>query len=291
MALIEGVGDEVTVLFGLLALLLVVALAWFSTRTGDRAEPLFAASPAGAAAAGQLPEGEPLEREAAAAVAAAAAMEEEEEEDQPPDRSAKGGRRPSTGQVVPDGREGAVAGALLRPKRDPGLPQSPLPAPVDRNTESSPPRDDAIILRLKFLNDTERLARVRPEDTVGTLKRAHFPGQEQLVRLIYQGQLLRDDSQTLAALHLTHNSVVHCHISQHRPGVVPAGVPPGAAHVDATHAALNMGSLMVPLFVLMLGTLWYFQLQYRHVFTATATTCLAGLTLVFSFVAFAMYRR
>lgn len=111
------------------------------------------------------------------------------------------------------------------------------------------------------------------------------------MRLIYQGQLLRDDSQTLAALHLTHNSVVHCHISPHRLGTVPAGAHAGTAHVDATHAALNMGSLMVPLFVLMLGTLWYFQLQYRHVFTATATTCLAGLTLVFSFVAFAVYRR
>lgn len=121
--------------------------------------------------------------------------------------------------------------------------------------------------------------------------RVHFPGQEQLVRLIYQGQLLRDDAQTLAALHLTHNSVVHCHISQHRPPPAPTGTHANAANADAAHAALNVGSLMVPLFVLMLGALWYFQLQYRHVFTATATTCLAGLTLVFSFVAFAVYRR
>ena len=54
---------------------------------------------------------------------------------------------------------------------------------------------------------------------------------------------------------------------------------------------LNVGSLMLPLFVLMLAVLWYFQLQYRHVFTATATTFLAGLTLLFSFMAFTMYRR
>lgn len=121
--------------------------------------------------------------------------------------------------------------------------------------------------------------------------RAHFPGQEQLVRLIYQGQLLRNDAQTLAALHLTHNSVVHCHILQHRPTPPPTGTHGNGANVDAAHAALNVGSLMVPLFVLMLGALWYFQLQYRHIFTATATTCLAGLTLIFSFVAFAVYRR
>ncbi|KAH0627737.1 hypothetical protein JD844_003878 [Phrynosoma platyrhinos] len=120
---------------------------------------------------------------------------------------------------------------------------------------------------------------------------AHFPGQEQLVRLIYQGQLLRDDSQTLAALHLTDHSVLHCHISQHRLAPAPAGGPAHAGVHAGAHTALNVGSLMVPLFVLMVGALWYFQMQYRHVFTATATTCLAGLTLIFSFVAFAVYRR
>ncbi|NXN59084.1 TMUB1 protein, partial [Rynchops niger] len=138
------------------------------------------------------------------------------------------------------------------------------------------PVEPTMVLRLKFLNDTERLARVRPGDTIGALKRAYFPGQEQQVRLIYQGQLLRDDTQSLAALHLAHNSVLHCHISPHS---------------SPARAALDVGSLVLPLFVLMLAVLWYFQLQYRHVFTATATTFLAGLTLLFSFVAFTMYRR
>ncbi|KAM6452043.1 transmembrane and ubiquitin-like domain-containing protein 1 [Liasis olivaceus] len=176
----------------------------------------------------------------------------------------------------------AAARAPPAPPPPPPPPAAPRPAPRDDGDER------AFVLRLKFLNDTERLARVRPQDTVGALKRVHFPGQEQLVRLIYQGQLLRDDAQTLAALHLTDNSVVHCHIAPHRP---PPGSAGPQANVDAAHAALNVGSLMMPLLVLMLGALWYFQLQHRHVFTATATTCLAGLTLVFSFVAFAVYRR
>ncbi|NXP13800.1 TMUB1 protein, partial [Thinocorus orbignyianus] len=136
----------------------------------------------------------------------------------------------------------------------------------------------------KFLNDTERLARVRPGDTVGSLKRSSRRGSS----LIYQGQLLRDDTQSLAALPLAPNSVLHCHISPHGPAPAPAGP---RASADPAHAALDVGSLVLPLFVLMLAVLWYFQLQYRHVFTATATTFLAGLTLLFSFVAFAMYRR
>ncbi|KAK9395865.1 transmembrane and ubiquitin-like domain-containing protein 1 [Crotalus adamanteus] len=121
--------------------------------------------------------------------------------------------------------------------------------------------------------------------------RLYFPGQEQLVRLIYQGQLLRDDGQTLAALHLTHNSVLHCHVSQRRASPGPSSGAGSRSRPEAARPALNVGGLMVPLMVLMLGALWYFQVQHRHAFTATATTCLAGLTLLFSFVAFAAYRR
>ncbi|XP_065486168.1 transmembrane and ubiquitin-like domain-containing protein 1 [Caloenas nicobarica] len=251
MALIEGVGDEVTVLFALLLVAVVLGLAWASTRAPEPAAP-----PRAAAA---LPEEGPpaapgpVPHKAPAAGAAAAA---------------------------PEGAGGLAAG--LRPRAGAAPAQGP-PAEEDGG-----PAEPTMVLRLKFLNDTERLARVRPGDTVGALKRAHFPGQEQQVRLIYQGQLLRDDAQSLAALHLGHNSVLHCHISQHSPAPAPAGPH---ASADPVHAALNVGSLMLPLFVLMLAVIWYCQLQYRHVFTATATTFLAGLTLLFSFMAFTMYRR
>ncbi|KAJ4919551.1 hypothetical protein JOQ06_022106, partial [Pogonophryne albipinna] len=56
----------------------------------------------------------------------------------------------------------------------------------------------------------------------GAVFRTYFAGQEHQVRLIYQGQLLQDDSQTLSSLNLV---------------------------------ALNVGSLMVPLLVLMLSVL------------------------------------
>ncbi|XP_048366572.1 transmembrane and ubiquitin-like domain-containing protein 1 [Sphaerodactylus townsendi] len=268
MALIEGVGDEVTVLFGLLSAVLVLVLAWASTHTAERGEPAFASAPL-------------------------VAPQEAPQEDGPSGQGA-GARPPKEGdppEGAAPGRPGSRWGDP-RHRTDPGGPER-APPPTGAASPGSPPAaaDNTILLRLKFLNDTERLARVRPHDTVGALKRAHFPGQEQLVRLIYQGQLLRDDSQTLSALHLTHNSVLHCHILQHQSPTAPAGAHGNATQADTAHAALNVGSLMVPLFVLMLGALWYFQMQYRHVFTATATTCLAGLTLVFSLVAFAVYRR
>ncbi|KAM6281461.1 LOW QUALITY PROTEIN: transmembrane and ubiquitin-like domain-containing protein 1 [Porphyrio hochstetteri] len=248
MALIEGVGDEVTVLFALLLVVAVLGLAWASTRAPEPAAPPAEEAPSAAPA--------PAEHKAPAAAAADGA--------------------------VPDGAGGMAAG--LRPRV--GAPHAAAAA-QGPSAEERRPRRAVMVLRLKFLNDTERLVRVRPGDTVGALKRAYFP-EEQQVRLIYQGQLLRDDTQSLAALHLAPNSVLHCHISPHGPAPAPAGP---RASADPVHAALNVGSLMLPLFVLMLAVLWYFQLQYRHVFTATATTFLAGLTLLFSFMAFTMYRR
>ncbi|XP_050190658.1 LOW QUALITY PROTEIN: transmembrane and ubiquitin-like domain-containing protein 1 [Myiozetetes cayanensis] len=235
MALIEGVGDEVTVLFALLVAAAVLGLAWASTRAPEPAAPPPEAGPSAA----------PTERKAPAPAAA-----------------------PAEGAAAPD----EAAGLRHR--------EPPAAAPEG-------PAEPTLVLRLKFLNDTERLARVRPGDTVGALKRTYFPGQEQQVRLIYQGQLLRDDAQSLAGLHLGHLSVLHCHLSP--PSAAPAA--PGPPAPAPAPAALGVGSLALPLFVLLLALLWYLQLQHRHVFTATATTCLAGLTLLVTFVAFAMYRR
>lgn len=117
--------------------------------------------------------------------------------------------------------------------------------------------------------------------------RTYFAGQEQQVRLIYQGQLLQDDSQTLQSLHLAHNCVLHCHISQQAGGPGGAGPRPP----DQVQVALNVGSLMVPLLVLMLSVLWYCQIQYRQFFTAPATASLVGVTILLSLVAFGVYRR
>lgn len=116
--------------------------------------------------------------------------------------------------------------------------------------------------------------------------RTYFAGQEQQVRLIYQGQLLQDDTRTLASLNLAHNCVLHCHISQH----VEQGGVVGGRPTDQVQVALNVGSMMVPLLVLMLSVLWYCQIQYRQFFTAPATASLVGVTIFLSLVAFGVYR-
>ncbi|KAM9321782.1 transmembrane and ubiquitin-like domain-containing protein 1 [Pholidichthys leucotaenia] len=238
MALIEGVGDEVTLLFGILLLMVVLLLAWTSTSTPP--EHMFATGPASA----------------------------QSRQNVGPSPSS------SSSSSVNDG--GSTEASPT--EETPLAPEAP---PTQRN----------MVVRLKFLNDTERMAQVQPQDTVGYIKRTYFAGQEQQVRLIYRGQLLQDDARTLASLNLPDNGVLHCHISQggssSGTGAAAGGPGPG----DQVQVALNVGGLMAPLLVLMLSVLWYCQIQYRHFFTAPATASLVGVTILLSMVAFGVYRR
>ncbi|XP_036375116.1 transmembrane and ubiquitin-like domain-containing protein 1 [Megalops cyprinoides] len=296
MALIEGVGDEVTLLFGVVFLALVLVLAWASTHTTDRSEHLFAPTPAPAPTHRTAPSQESASPDPHPPESPPAAGSQGEEGKSEPPREVR-----EEGPAAPVGEEGGGASAErglgsdgLRHRVPAGTTQATPgpsdPPPASAASATPPASDDAqrnMVLRLKFLNDTERVAQVKPEDTIGYIKRTYFAGQEHQVRLIYQGQLLRDDAQTLASLNLADNCVLHCHISQHATPQVPAG----ARAADQVHVALNVGSLMVPLFVLMLSVLWYFQIQYRQFFTAPATASLVGITIFFSFVAFGVYRR
>ncbi|XP_018613181.1 transmembrane and ubiquitin-like domain-containing protein 1 [Scleropages formosus] len=300
MALIEGVGDEVTVLFSVVFLVLVLVLAWASTHTIDRTEQLFASDPDTTSTPDRLhrftpvqestsPDPNPLESTPVSGDSGEENKEDSLSEAGEEEHNAawRGGRDQSLPEFGGDGLRHRETGH--------GAPASPSEQSPDSErhagqlplgeTPSDPHR--SMMLRLKFLNDTERVAQVKPEDTIGYIKRMYFAGQEHQVRLIYQGQLLRDDTQTLASLNLTDNCVLHCHISQHATPQAPAG----ARAADQVNVALNVGSLMVPLFVLMLSVLWYFQIQYRQFFTAPATASLVGITIFFSFVAFGVYRR
>ncbi|XP_015227555.1 transmembrane and ubiquitin-like domain-containing protein 2 [Cyprinodon tularosa] len=159
----------------------------------------------------------------------------------------------------------------------------------------------SISVRLKFLNDTEEVAVVEPEDTVGILTSKCFSGREHQVKLIYRGQLLQDPKKTLFSLNITNNSVIHCHISQAMQGPNPEeGAQPGAGTgvgpggpggFRAASVAINTSSLVVPVFVVILAVVWYFRINYRQFFTAPATISLVGVTVFFSFLIFGMHSR
>lgn len=280
MALIEGVGDEVTLLFGSLLLLLVLLLAWISTHTSEPPEHLFSSATGHAPSlqTGPAPQDTPpsANNSSSSLSSASSSGGDRSQTEAPPTNTSSQEEKDEGGGSRAE-PEGGGAGVRSRRGGAGGGGEGEEPLSSQRN----------MVLRLKFLNDTERTAQVGPQDTVGYIRRTYFAGQEDQVRLIYQGQLLQDDAQTVSSLNLVHNCVLHCHISQHASRAAAGGPRPA----DQVQVALNVGSLMVPLLVLMLSVLWYCQIQYRQFFTAPATASLVGVTIFLSLVAFGVYRR
>ncbi|KAG5854801.1 hypothetical protein ANANG_G00041610 [Anguilla anguilla] len=278
LTMLDGVGDEVTVAGGAVLLALALILAWLSTHVAERGDHILGTIlTAGAHVSliglggGDAYIGGPSGPDASEPPPAS-----RPQEDKPDDEDPDAGEAAGEGE----GASGANVDQLLNiqglRKRAAGAGSKPRPSPADKPEEEeeeeeneegeadrSPKQVTAITVRLKFINDTEELAVLRPQDTVGLLKSKYFSGQERQIKLIFQGQLLQDPGRTLVSLNITHNSVIHCHVSH----------------------------LVVPVFVVMLAVVWYFRINYRQFFTAPATISLVGVTIFFSFLIFGMYSR
>ncbi|XP_045382668.1 transmembrane and ubiquitin-like domain-containing protein 2 isoform X1 [Lemur catta] len=296
VTLIEGVGNEVMVVAGVVVLILALVLAWLSTYVADSGSNQLLGTIVSAGDTSVLHLGHVDHLVAGQGTPEPTELPHPSEGNDEKAEEAGEGGGDSTGEP---GAGGGVEPSLEHlldiqglPKRqvgaDSGSPEAPL-----RSEDSTclPPSPGLINVRLKFLNDTEELAVARPEDTVGTLKSKYFPGQESQMKLIYQGRLLQDPARTLRSLNITDNCVIHCHRSP--PGSAVPG-PSASLAPSATEPpslGINVGSLMVPVFVVLLGVVWYFRINYRQFFTAPATVSLVGVTVFFSFLVFGMYGR
>lgn len=139
-------------------------------------------------------------------------------------------------------------------------------------------QEEGFAVRLKYLNDTERCVRGRPDETVGSFKRRHFAAElasQRLVRLIFNGGQLRDDSAHLSSCGLSEGCVVHVHVS-----TAPV-MPSDASSSSSGEGDLNLGALMWPLFAATLGILWVLHFQYRELFNTPSTVVLVGISGLF----------
>lgn len=296
VTLIEGVGNEVTVVAGMVVLILALVLAWLSTYVADSGSNQLLGTIVSAGDTSVLHLGHVDHLVAGQGTPESTELPHPSEGNDEKAEEAGEGGGDSTGEP---GAGGGIEPSLEHlldiqglPKRQAGPESS---SPEDLRSEDStclPPSSGLINVRLKFLNDTEELAVARPEDTVGALKSKYFPGQESQMKLIYQGRLLQDPARTLRSLNITNNCVIHCHRSP--PGSAVPGPSASLASTSATEPpslGVSVGSLMVPVFVVLLGVVWYFRINYRQFFTAPATVSLVGVTVFFSFLVFGMYGR
>uniref|UniRef100_A0A8C8T049 Transmembrane and ubiquitin like domain containing 2 n=1 Tax=Pelusios castaneus TaxID=367368 RepID=A0A8C8T049_9SAUR len=303
VTIVEGVGDEVTVVAGVGVLVLALVLAWLSTYVAEGSNQLFGTIVATGESSvihlghveryvGNSVTSEPTEPQGSAESAEEKAEEEGDAASDLGPTVERGGSSSTSDssldhllniQSLPKRMSSSKSGALEHLGQE-----SQGTSQMSHIREEREPCSRLIKVRLKFLNDTEEVAMVRPEDTVGVLKSKYFPGQENQMKFIYQGQLLQDQARTLRSLNIMDNCVIHCHLSQTTSSSLPDTVVTPA---DAGGVTVNVGNLMLPVFVVMLAVIWYCRINYRQFFTAPATVSLVGVTVFFSFLVFGMYGR
>ncbi|XP_029013794.1 transmembrane and ubiquitin-like domain-containing protein 2 [Betta splendens] len=323
LTMLDGMENEVTAAGGVLLLVLALVLAWLSTHVADRGDHILGTILTVGAHASLFGLGGHDSYSRGPSI-----VDTPEQQTPPPSQEIK----PDDGE---SGTEQAEGGGAEEVRTDLLLDiQSKQPQAERLHTSDEEDEEDAddeeeleeedkrvighipvltspvylpttsktsITVRLKFLNETEEVAVVEPQDTVGELKSKYFSGREQQIKLIYQGQLLQDPKKTMTSLNITHNSVIHCHISQALHEASPedgdqtaTGAGPGSGvsgGFRAAGVAISTSSLVVPVFVVILAVVWYFRINYRQFFTAPATISLVGVTVFFSFLIFGMHSR
>lgn len=292
LTVLDGLGEEATALGGVVVLFLAMALAWLSTHVADRGDHILGTILTVGAHASLIGLGS--HESYASPPPSSEPSEQQDEEPAEEDKQEEGEARPDGGEDVPGEELLDIQGGRKKVSYAQG-------DEVKEEGREEEAEDEAasITVRLKFLNDTEELAVIRPQDTVGLLKSKYFSGREHQIKLIYQGQLLQDPQRSLLSLNITHNSVLHCHVSQaqtlrevaaeENPQAVRGSMLSGG--LRSAGVALSTGSLVIPVFVVLLAVIWYFRINYRQLFTAPATISLVGVTVFFSFLIFGMHSR
>lgn len=317
LTMLDGIEDEVAAAGGVFLLFLALVLAWLSTHVAERGDHILGTILTVGAHASLIGLGGHDNYSGASATS----RDTPEQPTPPPSQENKPeerGTERGDGDGTSEGAEEADALLDIQTKQAGTLQLSDDEEEEDQEedeeeeqvkhsvkqvstlTSVPPPTTTAISIRLKFLNETEEVAVLEPLDTVGVLKSKYFSGREQQIKLIYQGHLLQDPKRTLKSLNISHNSVIHCHISQslHESGPeegaqngAGAGTGGVSGGIMAAGVAVSTSSLVVPVFVVILAVVWYFRINYRQFFTAPATISLVGVTVFFSFLIFGMHSR
>eukprot|EP00090_Calanus_glacialis_P029275 TRINITY_DN46993_c0_g1_i1.p1 TRINITY_DN46993_c0_g1~~TRINITY_DN46993_c0_g1_i1.p1 ORF type:complete len:307 (-),score=89.01 TRINITY_DN46993_c0_g1_i1:137-1057(-) len=275
--IIAGVGNEVFYFFVLLVLLLVVAVAWYSTYVVEpvvQSVILVERSPVGSSVgSNQIQASSPEEvRQAVTQFL----------QQQPRDRGEELEEHPQPDQP---------------PQQQP-VPEQPQPVSEPEVVEVGPlPEEERVTVRLKFLNDTQKDVEASLVENIGQFKRRNFSEEissNKNIRLIFNGQVLRDESSTLRSCGMFDKCVVHCliHTASTSQAQGAAGGAHGHSHAQAQHAHghthnhaqlrdLDVSAYFIPILGLALAMLWYFAVAYNMYFNLMSTTALIGLTSLY----------
>uniref|UniRef100_A0A8D8VG16 Transmembrane and ubiquitin-like domain-containing protein 2 n=2 Tax=Cacopsylla melanoneura TaxID=428564 RepID=A0A8D8VG16_9HEMI len=203
---------------------------------------------------------------------------------------------------------------------NPSLQNPPTPDTPDQETdtpasvgEGGSSDDSDIRIRLKYLNDEERVVDGKLNELLGDFKQRHFRSElssNKVVRLIYNGHILAQDRSTLGACGVFNNCVIHCLVHPMRNQSHPSTTEgtrrqTGHAHHHNHHEAAangrdgstindrgdewgDLGGIFYILISIILCSAWYWRFQHSHLFSFTATAALSSITAIFSIFVFSI---
>ncbi|EFN83483.1 Transmembrane and ubiquitin-like domain-containing protein 2 [Harpegnathos saltator] len=170
--------------------------------------------------------------------------------------------------------------------------------------EASASDSNDITIKLKFINDDQKLVTGSLKEMLGEFKRRHFQMElesHKSVRLVFNGRVLQPDTQTLEQCGLFDECVVHCWVHQPRPTSAPSSQAstlensspiyfnsqsfsdlPAGASVSSVRNEWDLSRVLISILTIVLGFAWYSRYHYAQLFTATTTIALYILTAIFT---------
>ncbi|XP_029673350.1 transmembrane and ubiquitin-like domain-containing protein 2 isoform X2 [Formica exsecta] len=328
MSLIEGVGDEVTDFFIVMSILLVGWLAWCSTNIAD--QPLIRtvlilrdrtptriatirANHQNTSSLGPQDVGRPPNLETTEDETTETTSDNNDNISETSREVARPMESTATEEVLIEAMDSFNNDdpSLLQrsAKADNSdtntLDQTTCSGSSECTTEDSTLSDsNEITIKLKFINDDQKLVTGSLKEMLGDFKRRHFQMEleaHKSVRLVFNGRVLQPDTQTLEQCGLFNDCVVHCWVHQPRPTTVPSSqtstldnsssiyfnsqpfsdLPTGTG-LSSVHNEWDLSRLLVSILTIVLGLAWYSRYHYAQLFTATTTLALYALTAIFT---------
>lgn len=333
----EGVGDEVTQFFLALVLVLLALAAWWSTQIADtplvrtvlilerrtrssqrhgspqrrrlrlmardssELQPLLPEPPQEPTDTGQQQQQSTSEPSAESTEEAASKREEVAE----PTPAAAASTEDEGPECQLRRRRLAFLENMTSPTRTSATPETPQQDQEQDDEEEEEEEEAEVVtgpgsirIRLKYLNDEQKLVEGRLQEPLGDFRRRHFSlelAANKLVRLIFNGQVLARDGASLEEHGLFDNCVVHCLVHQPRSSSTEHSQQmqqnsqsqqtgqqlPTQQQQPPQNREWDLGSLVFLFLSVMLGLAWYGRCVYSQYFTTTASVALVGLTGVF----------
>lgn len=152
--------------------------------------------------------------------------------------------------------------------------------------------EDKISIKLKYLNDEIKTVECFLNESVGNFKRRNFKTEleSKLIKLIFNGKLLEDDTKSIQQCGIFSEATVHCLIVQKKstnmnPATASqnnANVNRGGGSSEGSNSLINYFNIAgILLVTLTLICCWYCRVQYASYFSWYSTIGLILMTSLF----------